>query len=284
MLGDWQTFTRAERNAMGVIFLYPYLRYSLRWLFATMPVQHPIMTTVLAQLGQLNADDIRQVLGGDALPYQLGKVYFTEDGQLKEVDLSKVNPSGNAITEARGWQAGLGLVAPYWSWLISQVTETDPFYGRPWQVEGRTQYERESPESVGTHARVLLNDVLSLSPIGRELMKQTAPGKQGDDALPFSPRPVKYKAGGDADRAAERHARDDLEGGRGYSALRRNTLFLPEASRDRENTLARLEREGKRRKKRPNLRGAFGGTGTSNSFGGTNTGSSFGGTDGFGGL
>lgn len=284
VLGDWQTFTRAERNAMGVVFLYPYLRYSLRWLFATMPLQHPIMTTVLAQLGQLHADEVRQVLGGDALPYQLGKVYFTDDGKLREIDLSKVNPSGNAITEAKGWQAGLGLVAPYWSWLISQVTETDPFYGRPWQVEGRTQYERESPESVGTHARVLLNDIVSLSPVGRELLKQTAPGKQGDDALPFSPRPVEYKPGGEADRAAKRHEHDDLAGGPAASALRRNLLLVPEASRDRENTQARLEREGKTRKRRQR-RGIFGGLGTGpGSFGGLSGGGDFGGTDGFGGL
>lgn len=60
--GDWQTFTRYERNFAPFLVFYPFIRYSLRWPL-TFAKQHPVSTTVAAFLGQQNAEQIEKILG-----------------------------------------------------------------------------------------------------------------------------------------------------------------------------------------------------------------------------
>jgi hypothetical protein len=101
-LGDYMTYTSKERRTLSRnIMFYGYLRFSLKFTFYTMPVKHPVMTSIIGQLGGINAREVRELLGGDELPWALGKLYWTKDNKLKEIDLSRANPFMNAITQAK---------------------------------------------------------------------------------------------------------------------------------------------------------------------------------------
>lgn len=54
-----------------------------------MPMKHPIMSSVITQLGRLQVEEVRELLGGDELPWALGKLYFNRNGKLESVDLAR---------------------------------------------------------------------------------------------------------------------------------------------------------------------------------------------------
>lgn len=254
ILGDWQTFTGFERRYLGKMFFYPYLRYSLRWTFLTMPVRHPVMGQLLAQLGRMNAEDVREILGGDALPFQLGKLYFTKDGQVREIDLSNIDPAGNVVTELKGSEGLLGLMPPYVQLGLTQILKYDPYFGRKLRVKGHTEYDADKVNlDAWTRARVLLNDLAGMTPVGRELMRQTTKGFQGDDALPFSPRPTVYKSDEKRKQNRELAARQSAGGVLGQ-LLEHQLPFMSRPSRDPE--LARAAK--RKRRKKPRRRGGGG--------------------------
>ena len=66
----------------------------------------------MAQLGRVQVEEVRKLLGGDELPWALGKLYFTKGGKLKSIDLSRANPAINTITNFRAPKDVLGLLPP----------------------------------------------------------------------------------------------------------------------------------------------------------------------------
>lgn len=244
ILGDWQTFTAAERNAMGLIFLYPYLRYSLKFLFATMPVHHPVMLNVLAQMAQLNATEVHELLHGEELPYQMGKVYIDEgNGEVKEIEVGKVNPGGNVITEAKDWRMAFGLLPPWFQMAFEQTVDYNIFAGREWRYEGFPDKSKDKPE-LGmfdeTRGRIILRDLLEMFPPTREWSRQSLKGFQGDDSLPWDPRPTVYKSD-ELKKIAAQMKREQSEGGFWGQFVRHQAFLLPKTSRDPDAAKHRAE-------------------------------------------
>lgn len=193
-LGDYSTFTAAERRGFQrAVMFYGFLRFSLRFTFMTMPIKHPVMSAIIAQLGRLQVDEVRKLLGGDELPFALGKLYFTKGGKLKSVDLSRANPAMNAITNFRGPKDLLGFLPPIAGAVIDQAYAKSGFKQREWRVEGENQ-PRTNAQGVGVQnrVRIFLNQMLSLAAPYRTALSATQPGPKGDDSLLFSPRPTTY--------------------------------------------------------------------------------------------
>jgi hypothetical protein len=194
-LGDYQTFTASERRGLQrAVMFYGFLRFSLRFTFMTMPIKHPLMSAIVAQLGRLQVDEVRKLLGGDELPWALGKLYFTKQGRLKSVDLARANPAMNAITNFRGPKDALGFVPPIVGALVDQMYAKSGFKQREWRVEGENQPRHgEQGYGVENRVRIFLNQMFSLAAPYRAALSATQPGPKGDDSLLGSARPTGYK-------------------------------------------------------------------------------------------
>lgn len=194
-MGDYNTFTAAERRGFQrAVMFYGFLRFSLRFTFLTMPLKHPVMSSIVAQLGRMQVDEVRKLLGGDELPFALGKLYFTSDGKLKSVDLSRANPAMNAITNFRGPKDLLGFLPPIAGAVVDQAYAKSGFKQKEWRVAGENQ-PRHGQQGYGVEnrVRIFLGQMFSLAAPYRTAMNATQPGPKGDDSLLGSPRPTQYK-------------------------------------------------------------------------------------------
>jgi hypothetical protein len=207
-LGDYQTYTARERRVLGRnIMFYGYLRWSLRFAFYTMPVKHPVMTAIIGQLGDLQTREVRELLGGDELPFDLGKLYFAKGGKLKSVDLTRANPILNAVTQAKvGEQgfirgalaAGLGVLPPLYGAAADVLFAKSAFRDRPLKVEGETTAR---PNKTGGDR---ISDMQSLEIFGKDMLDLASPYRaaeqvaargrpMSDNSLLFRQRYTQFK-------------------------------------------------------------------------------------------
>lgn len=194
-LGDYTSYTARERAYLNRnVMFYGYLRFSLRFMLKTMPLKHPVMSGILAQLGRLKVEELRELYGGDNLPWALGRYYIDKAGGPLMVDLGRFNPLSNVITSATGIRSLTGLLPPTYLMAAAQVFQKDPFTGKDWLLEGETQTR---PGFVGLAAeerlRVLLATGIKMFYPGRVWTELELEGEpQGADSLPWDPRPTEY--------------------------------------------------------------------------------------------
>jgi hypothetical protein len=216
ILGDWTTFTALERKTLGrYLFFYPYLRYSLRMAFYTLPLDHPIRLAIIANLANLNMDEQRELLGAtEEDAYLLAGRYFYRDadGKMHEFNVRTFNPVGNVITESEESHDLLQLAPPAITIALGQVMKRDIYRDRAWRVHGSAS--EDELRDIGpldgllgsTRWRILAREIIDLPPLTREIAKYMTPGEQGDDSLPFAPRPTVFK-----DEKRQRQAEDKRE-------------------------------------------------------------------------
>lgn len=179
------------------VMFYGFLRFSLRFAFWTMPTKHPVMTGILGNLSKLKADETREMLGGDALPWMLGRIRF---GDKTYVDLARANPVTNSLVSvatAQGLDAkffsATGMFPPIYGMAFSQVAQRDPFTGKPWKVEGETQPRNYVDVGLEERGRIALGQGLSMFYPYRTWSQISEDGKPvGSDSLAFDPRPTQY--------------------------------------------------------------------------------------------
>lgn len=278
-MGDYTTLTARERKVVNRLVMFmPFLRYSLRLAFYTLPVKHPAVAAILAEMGAMRAEELRELLGSDDLFWNVGKIYFTDDGKLKSVDFSKANPALNSLHAAASAavdQDNLGQLAgmlpPYAGWAFDQILGESLYAGRGLRLQSRAPaYGEKVPVATPARLRVLANDVLSIFAPYRALAKlernpamgfaedDRLAGTQGDDSLIFAPRPTRYRSDDSISRLrAAEYARQDRFEERNESVLRTLLPMIPEPSRDVNSakikaTIKRIEarkaKTGKRRK------------------------------------
>jgi hypothetical protein len=218
ILGDWTTFTALERKTLGrYFFFYPYLRYSMKLAFYTLPLDHPVRLAMIANLANLNMDEQRRLIGADdADTYLVAGRYFYRDakGQMHEYNVRTFNPVGNVVTESQTSADLLQLLPPIFTIGLGQIEKRDIYRGRDWRVKGTA--DRTAASDIGpldgllgtTRWRVLARQLIDLPPITRELAKYMLPGEQGDDSLPFSARPTQFK---DPERQAQADVKRERE-------------------------------------------------------------------------
>ena len=203
-LGDYLTYTASERRTIGrAAMFYGYLRFSLRFTFYTMPTQHPALTAIAAQLGQLQTQELRALLGGTELPWMMGRFIYASDGELKSIDLSRANPFMNQVTQIRLPQGNLFSVTrevlkmapPVVVALADQAYGTSSFKGRQFRVEGETTGRKVDEYGLENSSRIFFEDMAGLIGYYRIASKATASGDpEGDDSsLLLGRRYTKYK-------------------------------------------------------------------------------------------
>jgi len=208
-LGDFSTYTAAQRRYFQRYVMFGgFLRFSLRLAFKTMPVEHPLMTGIMGRLGQLQSEETRKLLGGDALPWQLGKYYWNDDGTLKSVNVGRLNPFLNQVTNISGVKDLGGILPPFAQAALNQIYGTSMFTGKPFAVRGGKDAKGMT---LADRGRILLEQALgsTIAPY-REWSKATAEGRpMGDDdsyllSLLGSPRRPTVSSDADTQLGVER--------------------------------------------------------------------------------
>ncbi|MGZ6854331.1 MAG: hypothetical protein ACXVGC_09780, partial [Mycobacteriaceae bacterium] len=221
----------AERMGIkkGALF-YGYLRHSLNVLLRTLPRDHPVMTSILGKVGQLQQDELKK-LGLSGVPWAGGRFYFTKNGQLQQIDLGRANPVANAVTQIHGVKDLLGLTQPAVQIAMDQLYHHNSFKDQSWAVGGRPGSATANLKGAffdKYRARILANQIGELFPPYRVAEKMTEFGPQGADSLPWSQRPTKYKRA-DIVREIRKQTAQDRKNA---NLLYQLAPFLPQPSHD----------------------------------------------------
>jgi hypothetical protein len=272
-MGDYTTLTATERRVVNrAVMFFPFVRYSLRLLFYVMPAKHPLVTAVLAELAELTVEEYRELFGDDSLPWQLGKIYVGENGD-QSIDLRRAHPALNSLVEVLNAEQPsqlVGVLPPYAGWLYSQVASEDAFQGRDWRTHGKAALygPRATDYGVGTRARILAGDMLSIFYPYRTASTLTTEGTQGDDSLLWDKRPTVFRGKTELSKAKAKAAKAAYEFDEEHESLVRELIPLlpqPDDSLDqakRSERIAKLEdRPAGKSKRKSKQKPYFGGGG-----------------------
>lgn len=167
-LGEWTTFTATERALLqrNVVF-YGWLRNSLRLAFWTFPVEHPVMTAMLGNLGRLGSQEVKRLLGvppNYRVPTNMAaRMFFGGEkaaraGELRSLPIGRMNPFLNAITSLERPSQAAGIVSPLYQAAIDQLFAESSFTGRDFRIKGRpTPAEAQRPDDYFGSILSLLN-------------------------------------------------------------------------------------------------------------------------------
>lgn len=274
-LGDYTTYTAAERKVLNrSVMFYGFLRYSLKFVFYTMPVKHPVETAIVAKLGQLQADEIEKLLGGADLPWAFGKLYITQDGKLKSVDFARANPALNTLTQSftdkpSNWTS---LAPPVAVSILEQLPGIGgrKFWAdRGWRVDGTSPQYGANRSSFSTEdsARIFVDEMLGMAAPYRIGEKLSQTGPQGDDSLLWDARPTEYKGQDNRSKAIRKSiAKSNAFEKSADDLIHQLVPLLPERSRDdeaaRDSAAVDAASKPHPRKKKP-----FGASGSKGYFG-----------------
>lgn len=198
-LGDYTTYTARERRVLGRgVMFYGFMRFSLRFMFYTMPAKHPLTAAVMLKLGQLHHDELVRIFGIEPPPWELG-AYYSPDGKFK-IDIQRANPffnTGQYIdldTGSLKVNQAIGLVPPFAQALANQVAGKNVFLNKNWQVGGSTTETRAVSNS--DRSKIFLADFLKGWGVAYSTAAKLDPklrGKQGADSSLIFPEPIKYE-------------------------------------------------------------------------------------------
>lgn len=187
-LGDWTTYTAKERRVFSrSVMFYGFLRFSVKLAFYTMPVEHPLMASILLQMGRLQNDELHKLFGGDVPVWEIGN-YFTDDGH--KLSLTRLNPFFNALQySGQGPGALVGSLGPLASITLNQLAGKNVAFDKLYTTHGSTQFiTRAKDLSFSDRLRIGLNELLSVSPYYRMAERIELHDRQTSDSLLFSPR------------------------------------------------------------------------------------------------
>lgn len=173
MGGNWNSFTALERKVAPFAMFYPWIRYSIDWVFHVFPLDHPVAATTLAMLAQVNANGLQKLAAeeakkagipgitpetplADALDYSYPLTFSGNKGQVFPVG-PRISPSlgvlGSTVTSGNPISLLGGLNMPL-ATGISVITGTNLLSGEKFKASRGDE---------------LLNQILSASPFVRLL-------------------------------------------------------------------------------------------------------------------
>jgi hypothetical protein len=258
ILGDYVRYTARERKTFKrFVLFYGFMRYALKTLFYTMPVKHPLVLAAVAKLAQLHNQEVKDLLGGNDAPWAFSRIFFRSGSPgsilglgdkvpgsagLYSTDLARLNPVSTPFTDVstEGVKSFGSFMSPLVQNLADQLYGKRLYTGQPLRVHGSA--EQQKSIDAGTRGRILLNDALSQILPYRALSQATQRGTQGDDALLFSPRPIKYKTA--AAQAKEKQRQASRAGGL-QALLQQLEPFLPRPDTTRQTVANIRKKKGK---------------------------------------
>ena len=189
--GDWHNFTAAERKLGPFTAFYGFLRYATRMALFTLPLGHPTMSLLLAQLGQMDAADVKKIIGPDQ-PWGLGALY-NDDGTVA-ADFTRANPLTSPLFNLDKPEDVVGLATPLASIAASYIagqpiglSNSAEGYLKQFVVKGDPQNHNIGGFIGKERLRIALRQVLGLAAPMREWDKFDG-AQQSDDSLPWSRR------------------------------------------------------------------------------------------------
>jgi hypothetical protein len=156
VMGNWDAFSRFERQFAPALIFYPFVRYSLRWTFWSFPLRHPIKAQMLYFLGQMNSQELEKLLGAKPQNWTdyANPVLYDKSGPSAIMPFGKrIAPGLSGPVEAAGQgniTSLLGSLNPTLGVPIEALTGVNPLSG---------QQEATSLEAKGWLA---LNQLLSM--------------------------------------------------------------------------------------------------------------------------
>lgn len=190
MLGDYSSFTAFERKVLrSHIMFYGFLRFSLLFMFRTLPLYHPYMMMILNRLGQIEREELEKLFGGTPPLKALVNIYYKDGKELKVIPVARAHPILNALLEAdRPWEAVFGIASPTLTIPAGLVLGRDLYSNKPFVLGGEGQRDlRYDPFSIGQVAKIALAQTLRLIAPIRYYMQATSkyPGLEASDDLPW---------------------------------------------------------------------------------------------------
>ena len=187
MLGNWTSFTRRERLPASLIFFYPFIRMSLKWLFYSLPKHHPARAALLYQLGGASASALKDMLTSSdgqtqdpqflnlLMQSPLHGLSLTEDGYAKEGDIKLMNVARISPTTSAPWEfitnpdrpiVLLNMLPPLMSNALGAAFGVDPLTGRMIVPEGASvsstgELIQPSSQGKGANASTVIKSGLS---------------------------------------------------------------------------------------------------------------------------
>lgn len=200
ILGDYSRFTNRERtwfNNRAVLF-YSFIRHVTRTLFYVLPFRHPIMFGLMGELGNLHAQEVKKLLGGQDQPWDMGRVFFDKGGKLSSIDLTSASPVSSPLVDILS--GGVTQLPRLLSPVVGSAL--DVAYGKTPQGQ-----------PVKQNAWSMVNNIASLSYLYRSgAAAHFGLSPQQTDSVPFlHERPQTYKtATSEQYQAAKTDARGPL--------------------------------------------------------------------------
>ena len=202
-LGNWTRYTARERNVFSrFVMFYGFLRFATRLAFYTMPVKHPIMSSILLQIGRLEHDEIKQIFGTEPPPWEIGNLYAPTTGTGAKPKGSDANvriptvrlvPFFNALQYSDSPGSVIGMLHPAAGIAANQIAGKNVPLDQPYTVRGSTAYVTHSSDlSAVDRARLAVAEVLHLSPWERALEAAFLRGKQSSDSSIVFPEQMRY--------------------------------------------------------------------------------------------
>jgi hypothetical protein len=252
MLGNWTRFTARERRYLKrSLLFYGFLRFATKLTFYTLPVKHPVVAGVIEKLGQLENDEVVDLLTGEfleknpkgynrdeielAIRRELlnqigGRLYYEHDGKLAYVDAAKISPLAGPLLDFLGdpKKASFGLLSPVLQSTLNGAIGERTAVGSKLNTRGRlTEFGKRSDRGAEELARIIGRDTIRMVPALRALDETLSPSDevQGDDSLPFlDDRPLAARTEGQVEKLKARAVR--RSGDPGTRALRAVIPFI----------------------------------------------------------
>lgn len=224
ILGNYVRYTYKERAGLGRFVLFKgFMRYALRTAFYTAPVKHPIIASIVLKLAQLHKNEVDQLLGGQAKPWDYGRLFFSSASPLSllpfgvsqvpghkglySLDLGRMSPTVSPITDAASQGDIRRAFAPFFSPLaqsaVGLYAGVNPFTHQPLTLHGQTTPVKNV--GVLSALQVMLHDAINSTPPGRLLQGVSAPGYTSSDSIPFlAPNQLQYQSAAGQQKQADR--------------------------------------------------------------------------------
>lgn len=177
MMGNWDAFTTFEKNISPFAIFYPFQRYSVLWMLYHFPLDHPVVSTGLAMLGAVNAQELR-------------KIAAREGGTPSVLDYTKpVIAGGSVLPSGQRFFPGLGAIqqAVLEGKPMQALQSASPALSIPIEsLTGKNAYTNAPLGESGLEH--LLRSGANLSPLLRflgapDIGKGKSPGSQAFGAL-----------------------------------------------------------------------------------------------------
>ena len=102
-LGNWTDLTSFEQFVSSFIIFYPFVRFSVNWVFRTFPKRHPVRAAVLNTMGANNAQIVEDTFGTPTWGSDWAKVpiYGGPNGEITgSFPVNRILPGSNPFVEA----------------------------------------------------------------------------------------------------------------------------------------------------------------------------------------